>query len=105
MYSNVTSNDFVDAFKNNSQTKDNFTDEGLRALFGYLEMLEIDCDAKIELDPIGLCCDWSEYDSLDDFNEQQGSEFTDITYLEEHSTVIFVNDNIYFTGRFIVANY
>jgi hypothetical protein len=37
---------------------DNFSYEGLRVLFDYLE--EIDCD--FELDVIGLCCDFAESD-------------------------------------------
>jgi hypothetical protein len=37
---------------------DNFSYQGLRVLFDYLE--EIDCD--FELDVIGLCCDFAESD-------------------------------------------
>ena len=32
---------------------DNFTDEGLKALFDYLEEWEEDCGEETELDPIG----------------------------------------------------
>lgn len=39
---------------------DNFTYEGLSILFDYLEQLELDCDITLELDVIGLCCDYNE---------------------------------------------
>ena len=40
--------------------KDNFSAEGSRLLFNYLEQLEQDTGKEIELDVIALCCDYSE---------------------------------------------
>lgn len=39
---------------------DNFTYEGLRVLFEYLEECEGDTGQEYELDVIGLCCEFSE---------------------------------------------
>ena len=43
--------------------KDQFSYDGLKALFEYLEDFEEDFGEEIELDVIALCCDYSEYDS------------------------------------------
>ena len=37
-----------------------FTYEGLKALFDFLEQLEEDIGEEIELDVIALCCDYAE---------------------------------------------
>jgi len=39
---------------------DNFSYEGLSALFDHIEELESDIGEEIELDVIALCCDYSE---------------------------------------------
>jgi hypothetical protein len=46
---------------------DQFSYEGLIALFDYLEMLEDDIGEPIELDVISLCCEYSEYENLKEF--------------------------------------
>lgn len=46
---------------------DNFTYNGLKALFNYLEDLEADTGEEIELDVIALCCDYTEYENVDDY--------------------------------------
>jgi hypothetical protein len=59
MYQNVNWHNFQDAFQNMGRG-DNFSYEGLRALFDYLEELEEDMGEQIELDVIALCCEYSE---------------------------------------------
>lgn len=61
MIQSITFCQFCDAFRDAGRA-DNFTYEGKKVLFEYLEMLEDDCDTSIELDVIALCCDFSEYD-------------------------------------------
>lgn len=46
----------------------NFTYEGLRALFKYLEEITTD-ENPLELDVIALCCDYSEYENLKEYLE------------------------------------
>ena len=67
---------FCDSF---SETyKDNFSYEGKRALFDYLEQISEDMGEDIELDPIALCCEYSEYSDADEcareYFEYEGSE-------------------------------
>lgn len=51
---------FRDAF--HSCRPDNFSYEGLGVLFDYLEQYEKDCGIELELDVIGICCEWYEDD-------------------------------------------
>jgi hypothetical protein len=41
---------------------DNFSYQGLRILFDYLEEVENSCGEESELDVIGICCDFAESD-------------------------------------------
>ena len=54
--------DFTDRFRSHDR-QDQFTYEGKKALFDYLEEIEEGCDTEIELDVIALCCEYSEYES------------------------------------------
>ena len=59
MKQTVNFNDFRDAFRAFDRME-NFSYEGMQALFDYLEQLEEDTGEEIELDVIALCCDYSE---------------------------------------------
>ena len=62
MKQTVTSYQFVEAFRAAGR-ESQFTRAALFALFDYLESYEEDCGIELELDPIGICCDWAEYPS------------------------------------------
>ena len=55
----VTESDFRDAFQ--AIRPDNFTYEGLGALYDYLWELSEQIGEAFELDVIALCCDFTEY--------------------------------------------
>lgn len=59
MYETITRSSFHDAFKRMGRTE-NFSYEGLNALFQYLENLEDELGTKIEMDVISICCDYKE---------------------------------------------
>jgi len=63
MKTNVSEYDFRRAFE--SIRPDNFSYQGLGAMFEYLEDLSDDIGEEIELDVIAICCDFCEY-SLDE---------------------------------------
>jgi hypothetical protein len=50
---------FVNAFET-SQYRNNFTREGLRVLFDYLEQLSEETSTTIELDLCSIVCDYNE---------------------------------------------
>lgn len=56
MKTTVYFSEFCDYFRD--IRPDNFSYQGLRVLFDYLE----DIDSDFELDVIGLCCDFAELD-------------------------------------------
>ena len=43
---------------------DNFDYEGLSILFDYLEQYERDTGEEMELDVIGICCEWEQADHI-----------------------------------------
>lgn len=67
MRTTITKYRFVDTFKQNEAYKDNFTVNGLVALFEYLEELEKDTGEEIELDVVALCGEYEEHASLQEF--------------------------------------
>ena len=59
---------FRDRFMRSDNYKNNFSYDGLHALFEYIEQVEDDIGEEFEFDMVGICCDYTEYDSLDDLN-------------------------------------
>lgn len=85
MYTEVTENDFRNAFKTwqGGQYKDNFSYDGLKALYEYFEEYEDSTGEKIEFDMVGICCEYSEYESLEEINNAYGLKFNKEWTLEE----------------------
>jgi hypothetical protein len=94
---------FRDRFLQSSNYKNNFSYEGLTALFEYIEELEDDCDEEIEFDMIALCCEYSEYDDIEDFNNQFSHEKDgyNLDDIREETVVIEIPD----TKRFITGEF
>ncbi len=70
MKTTVNFSEFCDSFSDTY--KNNFSYEGKRALFDYLESYEEDTGEEIELDTVALCCEYSEYSSALDCIEECG---------------------------------
>lgn len=64
-----------------------FSYDGLKSLFAYYEELEADTDQRIEFDPIAICCTWSEYKDLDDYNDQNNSDYEFKTLCEDTQVI------------------
>ena len=105
MIRTVNKYDFIDAFRKMGRT-DNFSFKGLVALYEELEMVENDIGKPIELDVIALCCEFTEYDNLEEFEADYGREFSDIDkrfkYSIEDSTTIIPIEG---TDGFIIQNF
>lgn len=69
----VTWYDFSDWFTTSDTYKNNFSYEGLQALYDYLNELEESTDEQIEFDPIAICCDYTEFDSAKDAVAEYGA--------------------------------
>ena len=61
---------FRDRFLSSDTYKNNFTYDGLAALFEYLEQYEEDTNEEIDFDMVALACGYSEYESALDAVEQ-----------------------------------
>jgi hypothetical protein len=59
--------DFIEAFRQAGR-EENFTREGLSALFKEFEDFEDSTGEEIELDVIAICCDYTEYSNFAEFN-------------------------------------
>lgn len=67
MYIQITEAMFIEQFCIMDRM-DNFSIDGLRALFEHYENLEEDTGESIECDVIAICCEWSE-ESVEDIIE------------------------------------
>jgi hypothetical protein len=99
MKETVTKYRFWSAFKAMGR-ENTFSWHGLNALFGYLEEYEESTGIEIELDVIGLCCEFSEYDGLDDFRFDYGSEYETMDDIERDTVVIPIDSR-----RFIIQTF
>ena len=98
MKQSINMYDFERAFKNFE--RDNFSYDGLKALFEYLEEYEEGTGEEVELDVIALCCDYTEYDSLKEYNDDYGTKYSEIDAIQNDTTLIKIDDN-----SFIIQQY
>ena len=109
MIDTVTQTEFVDRFVKIDR-ENNFSYWGRIALFEYFEQLEEDIGEAIEFDPIAICCEYTEYESLDELNEAYGKEFEDLDEVSDYTSVIQVRKLnsktwVYEDGGFIVRDW
>lgn len=84
-----------------SMGRDNqFSYAGKKALFEYLEELEADTGEEIELDIIALCCEYTEYANLKEFQSDYNEDYKTIEDIEEHTIVIKINDQSFIIQQF-----
>jgi hypothetical protein len=88
--------EFCDSFSDTY--KNNFTYNGKRALFDYLEQYGEDTGEPVELDTVSLCCEYSEFKDL----EEVQADYPDIKSMEElqDSTTV-----IEFEGGLIIQQF
>jgi hypothetical protein len=91
MKQNVSSYQFVEAFRACGR-ESQFTRAALFALFDYLESYEDSCGVELELDPIGICCEWVEHDSAILASKEYGQTFETeseaLEWLREQTQVV-----------------
>jgi hypothetical protein len=89
----------------------NFTYEGKIALFDYLEQLSDDIGEDIELDPVALCCEYTEYEDLKEASEQyfmyNATEEEKAEYTDEKAREYFQDNTqlIEFDGGIIIQDF
>ena len=88
MQETVTESMFIDAFRDCNR-EENFTYYVRVAMFEYFTELEDDIGEQIEFDPIGICCAYTQYESLAEIQENYDS-VKDLDDLRDHTQVIEV---------------
>jgi len=95
----ITKSQFRDEF--NSFRPDNFSYKGLSALYDWIIDISEQADIEaIKLDVIAICCEYSEYESLEEFNKDYGRDYKNIEQIDNVTTLIPIDSE-----RFIIANF
>jgi hypothetical protein len=99
MITKVSNSDFIHAFEDMNRGN-NFTYEGRQALYDYFTELEEVMGEEIELDVIAICCEYSEYKNLKEFQNDYGEEYENIEDIEDKTTVIKIDDDAFIIQSF-----
>lgn len=107
MYINITETMFIEQFRIMGR-KDQFSYDGLRALFEFLEEMEESTGQDIELDVIALCCEFyemgwdevkGEYGNMidqeewDDCEDAEDKINTMLEFLNDETMVVYYDDD------------
>jgi len=99
MKQSINKYQFIDAFHKMGRGEQ-FSYDGLTALYDYLEQLGDDIGEEIELDVIALCCDYTEYDNFAEFQEYYGEDYQTMEDIRMSYNSIMIDDE-----RFIISQY
>ena len=93
----INKTEFIEAFSkwHGGDYKNNFSYEGLDAMYDYFDEIE-----EYELDMVGICCNYSEYENLAEIQEQY-PDIETVEDLREFTEVIEIPN----TERLIIAGY
>lgn len=83
----VNFNQFCDSFRDMGRDN-NFSYEGKLALFSYLEEYEDSTGEEIEMDIIALCCEYTEYKDLKEFQGDYSTDYKNLEDIEYKTQVI-----------------
>ena len=98
MKTNVNFCDFCDHFRA-ADRDNNFSYKGKKALYEYLENLEEETGQEIELDVIALCCEYTEYSNIKEFNNYYGTNYDSYDNITE-TTVIKIDEESFIISQF-----
>ena len=84
----------------NMDRGEQFSYNGLKALYEYLEEYEEATGTELDLDVIAICCEYSEYDTLQDFQADYGEEYESLEAISNETTLIIINDESFIIQQF-----
>jgi len=99
MKKSINESNFRDEFQNYNR-QDNFSYKGLGALYEWLEQYEEDTGEEVELDVIALCCEYTEYENLEEFVGNYGEGYETIEDIEYKTTVIMIDNDSFIIQDF-----
>jgi hypothetical protein len=95
----VTQYTFIDSFRACGR-ETQFSLPARRALFEHFEQVEEDSDTEFTLDPVGICCEWTEYptalEAAKDYGYLEGVDSKDedpIEWLSNRTDCVRVWEN------------
>lgn len=94
----VSEHTFVNRFDEMNRGS-HFSREARFAMFEYFEELDEQCGTDTELDVIAVCCEWSEYESLEDFRKDYGEAYQSMDDVRDATQVIE------FDGGFVIQQF
>ena len=92
----ITKSQFSDAFYKMNRGNA-FSYEAKNLIYDYLDELE-----NYELDVIGICCDFAEFENLKDFQDHYGEEYISMEMIEDATTVLRNNSE---GGSFVIVQF
>jgi hypothetical protein len=100
MVKTIGEKEFIDEFEKMGR-KENFSQEGKKALFEYFEEYEEGTGQQEELDIIAICCDYTEYKNIKEFWNDYGKElYPTINDIEFVTTVIKIDEESFIIQQF-----
>lgn len=102
MFSTINQSQFIDAFRQHGR-QDQFSYGALVALFNYLEEMESQTGEELQLDVIALCCEFAEYATLEEYNEEHNKDHEAETMddIDSRTPVIYIGQ----TESFLIQQY
>ena len=111
MIQTISESDFIQAFYDMDR-KDQFSYNGLKALYEYMESCESE-ENTIKLDVIAVCCEFCEYESIDEYLKENNTDTERKDYdddndykkavmeeIEDKTTLIKIDDESFIVGSY-----
>ena len=89
MFTKINQSQFIDQFRAHGR-QDQFSYGALVALFQYMEDMEEQTGEPLQLDVIGLCCEFTEYASFEEYNREYHNA-DNMEDIESMTTVIYID--------------
>lgn len=101
MIKQITFSAFCDAFRN-ADRNENFSYDGKRALYDYLEDYADQTGEEVELDVIAFCCEYSE-DDMDTIINSYSIDVSEAEDDEEKAEIVaeYLNDHTLNIGQLV----
>ena len=94
----ITKSQFIDKF--DSVRPDNLSYHGLAVLYDWLEEYYEAADKRYKLDVIAICCEYSEYESLEEFNKDYDRDYESIDDIRDDTTLIPIHSESFIIQQF-----
>ena len=99
MNQSITKCQFHDKFRDMGRGEQ-FSYEGKNALYDWLEELAEDTGQEYSLDVIALCCEFTEYADLEEFQADYGDDCETMEDIENSTIVIPISGDSFIIQQF-----